>query len=210
MNEIEQKQVFAENLNHYIESREKTQLEIANSIGVSPQTFNTWVKGIAIPRMGKIQKLADYFRINKSDLIDVRTDSDHLPSNAILPSAKAVPIMGTICAGDGVVCEDDYSGNFIIDTEIKADYCLRVRGYSMQEANIYDGDLVFIKKDCDVENGKIYAVERLDTNEAYLKKVTLQKDSIILTPCNARYQPIVTDYSEIRIVGECVGVFHRY
>lgn len=210
MNEIEQKQVFAENLNHYIESREKTQLEIANSIGVSPQTFNTWVKGIAIPRMGKIQKLADYFRINKSDLIDMRTDSDRLPSNAILPSAKAIPIMGTICAGDGVVCEDDYSGNFIIDTEIKADYCLRVRGYSMQEANIYDGDLVFIKKDCDVENGKIYAVERLDTNEAYLKKVTLQKDSIILTPCNAGYQPIVTDYSEIRIVGECVGVFHRY
>lgn len=48
----------------------KTQLEIAKSIDVSPQTFNTWCQGIAIPRMGKVQALADYFHINKSDLIE--------------------------------------------------------------------------------------------------------------------------------------------
>lgn len=211
MTEAEQKKVFSKNLSFYIETKQKTQLEIANSIGVSPQTFNTWVKGIALPRMGKIQKLADYFGINKSDLIDPPLDLNvGLPKNAILPSAKSLPIMGTICAGDGIVCEDDYSGNFIIDADIKADYCLRVQGDSMQTANIFDGDLVFIKKDCDIESGKIYAVEKLDTKEAYLKKISLDKDSIILTPCNADYHPIVTDFSEVRIVGECIGVLHKY
>ena len=47
-----------------------TQKEVADAIGVSPQTFNTWMQGIALPRMGKIQALADYFGIKKSDLID--------------------------------------------------------------------------------------------------------------------------------------------
>lgn len=77
MSEDKQKKIFSENLNRYIEASGKTQLEIARAIGVSPQTFNTWCKGIAIPRMGKVQALADYFRINKSDLIELKSyDSD--------------------------------------------------------------------------------------------------------------------------------------
>lgn len=70
MSEDKQKIIFSKNLNSYIDKSGKTQLEIAKSIGVSPQTFNTWCKGIAIPRMGKVQALADYFHINKSDLIE--------------------------------------------------------------------------------------------------------------------------------------------
>lgn len=70
MSDDNQKKIFSKNLNSYIENTNKTQLEIANSIGVSPQTFNTWCKAIAIPRMGKVQALADYFGINKSDLIE--------------------------------------------------------------------------------------------------------------------------------------------
>lgn len=74
MSEDKQKIVFSKNLNSYVEKSGKTQLEIAKSIGVSPQTFNTWCKGIAIPRMGKVQALADYFHINKSDLIEDKAD----------------------------------------------------------------------------------------------------------------------------------------
>lgn len=187
-----------------------TQTELGKIAGVSGKAVWTWENGLAEPRMGAIQKIADYFNIKKSIIIDNNGNISDLPSNAILPSAKSIPIMGTICAGDGIVCEDDYSGNFIIDADIKADYCLRVHGDSMQTANIFDGDLVFIKKDCDIQNGKIYAVEKLDTKEAYLKKISLDKDSIILTPCNADYHPIVTDFSEVRIVGECIGVLHKY
>lgn len=187
-----------------------TQTELGKIAGVSGKAVWTWENGLAEPRMGAIQKIADYFNIKKSIIIDDNGNISDLPSNAILPSAKSIPIMGTICAGDGIVCEDDYSGNFIIDADIKADYCLRVQDDSMQTANIFDGDLVFIKKDCDIESGKIYAVEKLDTKEAHLKKISLDKDSIILTPCNADYHPIVTDFSEVRIVGECIGVLHKY
>ena len=65
-----QKKIFSKNLLDLLESREKSQKEVANAIGVSPQTFNTWCQGAAIPRMGKVQLLADYFRIKKSDLIE--------------------------------------------------------------------------------------------------------------------------------------------
>lgn len=74
-----QKQIFTNNLNSYIEKSGKTQIEIAKSIGVSPQTFNTWCKGIAIPRMGKVQALADYFHINKSDLIESENTHNPVP-----------------------------------------------------------------------------------------------------------------------------------
>ena len=80
MSDEVKKKIFTKNLNSYIEQRGKTQLEIAKSIGVSPQTFNTWCKGIAIPRMGKVQALADYFHINKSDLIEEKKQDDETPA----------------------------------------------------------------------------------------------------------------------------------
>lgn len=70
MPEAEQKEIFARNLNECLSITQKTQKEVADAIGVSPQTFNTWCKGVALPRMGKIQKLAEYFHVSKTDLID--------------------------------------------------------------------------------------------------------------------------------------------
>ena len=73
MADEEQKKIFSKNLNNYLTLTNKTQREVAEAIGVSPQTFNTWCQGIALPRMGKVQLLADYFKIGKTDLIDNKT-----------------------------------------------------------------------------------------------------------------------------------------
>lgn len=72
MTELEQKKIFSRNLNRLIEKSDKRQIDIASDLHVSPQTLNTWVKGIAIPRMNKIQALADYFGVSKSDLVDTK------------------------------------------------------------------------------------------------------------------------------------------
>lgn len=74
MSEHNQKKIFQQNLIKHVEKSGKSQREIAEAIDVSPQTFNTWMQGIAIPRMDKIQKLADYFKINKSQLVDNAPD----------------------------------------------------------------------------------------------------------------------------------------
>lgn len=70
MTDTEQRKIFARNLTRFLNDSGKTQREVAAAISVSPQTFNTWCQGIALPRMGKIQKLADYFGVDKAALID--------------------------------------------------------------------------------------------------------------------------------------------
>jgi len=209
------KKIMAKNIQYYMDLYNKTRNDICQDLGIKYTTFTDWIKANTYPRIDKIELMANYFNIEKSDLIEehnkesVQSDRP-LPSNIILPAAHKLPIMGTICAGDGVVCEDDYQGTFIVDIDVKADYCLKVHGDSMIGANIYDGDIVFISKSYDFVQDQIYAIERLDYNEASLKRVTQDGDTLILNPCNPEYHAMVTDYEEVRIIGRCVGVLHKY
>ena len=70
MSNIGNKEIFAINLSHYIDKHGKEQKEIAEIVGVAPSTFNAWVKGKKYPRMDKVELLANYFGILKSDLIE--------------------------------------------------------------------------------------------------------------------------------------------
>lgn len=206
---------FANNIRFLRRQRNISQEELAEMVGYkSFTTIQKWETGDSEPNMGVLRQLADIFHLSISELVETdlenKSSDRPLPSNIILPAAHKLPIMGTICAGDGVVCEDDYQGTFIVDTDVKADYCLRVHGDSMIGANIYDGDIVFISKSYDFVQDQIYAIERLDYNEASLKRVTKDGDTLILNPCNPEYHAMVTDYEEVRIIGRCVGVLHKY
>lgn len=206
---------FSNNIRFLRKQRNLTQEELAEMVGYkSFTTIQKWETGDSEPNMGVLRQLADIFHLSISELVETdlesKATSRPLPSNIILPSAHKLPIMGTICAGDGVVCEDDYQGTFIVDTDVKADYCLRVKGDSMIGANIFDGDIVFISKSYDFVQDQIYAIERLDHNEASLKRITQDGDTLILNPCNPEYHAMVTDYEEVRIIGRCVGVLHKY
>ena len=67
------KEVFAKNLRYYMESRGKNQKELAEIVGVSAPTMNDWLKAKKYPRIDKIEILANYFGILKSDLIEEKT-----------------------------------------------------------------------------------------------------------------------------------------
>lgn len=83
-----QLQIFSHNLNSYISKAQKTQKEIANSIGVLPATLNTWTQGKNIPRMDKIQLLADYFHIKKSDLLENKENLSKSKENLYLTETE--------------------------------------------------------------------------------------------------------------------------
>lgn len=70
MSNIGNKETFSKNLNYYLSICGKEQKEVALDIGVAPSTFNEWAKGKKYPRIDKIELLANYFRIKKSDLIE--------------------------------------------------------------------------------------------------------------------------------------------
>ena len=73
MTNLGNKEIMAKNLSHYVARSGKTQKEIAAVVGVAPSTFNDWLKAKKYPRIDKIEILADYFGILKSDLIEEKS-----------------------------------------------------------------------------------------------------------------------------------------
>lgn len=70
MSNIGNKETFAKNLSYYLQRCGRDQKEVAEVVGVAPSTFNEWVKAKKYPRIDKIEILANYFGILKSDLIE--------------------------------------------------------------------------------------------------------------------------------------------
>ena len=190
-----QKAIFSENLNSYIAKSEKTQLEIAKSIGVSPQTFNTWCKGIAIPRMGKVQALADYFNINKSDLIeDKKLNIDTVP----IESGYTIPVLGRVAAGYGKEAVEEVIGQIEISPALaaKGDYFgLLIKGDSMIPT-LYDGDTVIVQRVDDAESGDL-VIALVNGHDATCKRLQKYAEGIALIPQNPVYEPMRFTESEI-------------
>lgn len=187
-----------------------TMKELAEKVGVSEATVSRWESGeIANMKRDGIMKLSEVLDIPPSVILGIQDDKSlEGVTNLIRPSVKPVPILGNICAGNGVWCEDNFDGYFFIDNSVKADMCLRVKGDSMTEAGIDDGDYAFIKETYDYINGRIYAVRINDNCDAVLKKITIQEETIILSPCNDEYEPILKKLDEVSIIGECIGTYH--
>lgn len=78
------KTIFAKNLRYYMEVSGKNQKELAVVAGVSAPTFNEWINAKKFPRIDKIQKLADYFGILKSDLIEEKLTEEKKKDNDLL------------------------------------------------------------------------------------------------------------------------------
>ena len=205
--------MFKDKIRFYRKLRGISQEVLADKLGYkSFTTIQKWEDGTSSPPIGTVKKVADILGVTIEELT---SDEDHSSepdlagiTNLSFPAAKPIPILGDICAGEGTWCEENFEGHFFIDSSVKADFCVRVRGDSMIDAGIFNGDLAFIKKTYDYTNGKIYAVRINSDCEAVLKKVFWQDDTIILNPCNADYEPIVTDAEGMTVIGECVGVFH--
>lgn len=205
--------MFKDKIRFYRKLRGISQEALADKLGYkSFTTIQKWEDGTSSPPIGTVKKVAEILGVTIEELT---SDDNHSSepdltgvTNISFPASKPVPILGDICAGEGTWCEENFEGHFFIDSSVKADFCVRVRGDSMIDAGIFNGDLAFIKKTYDYTNGKIYAVRINSDCDAVLKKVFWQDDTIILNPCNADYEPIVTDAEGMTVIGECVGVFH--
>lgn len=186
-----------------------TQSDLGKIAGLSSKAVGAWESGRAEPRIGAIEKIAAFFGIPKSEVLGWSDDESPLDGirNISTPDARAVPVLGRICCGDGVFTDECYDGYFVLDKSIHADFCLEARGDSMTDAGIDDGDKVFIRQSEHYEDGKIYGVVIKGEDLASLKKVYKLDDKIMLQPCNAAYHPQIVPQEDVYIVGECVGVY---
>lgn len=94
MTALGNKDIFAKNLRYYVERSGRDRKEIAEALGIPYSTFTEWCNARKYPRIDRIEKLADYFGVMKSDLIEEKpVDDDGLDSNlsALIEFAKRVP-----------------------------------------------------------------------------------------------------------------------
>lgn len=157
--------------------------------------------------------LDEIFRIIDSEqlvrLSNKEPDLHNIPGVIPLHKATRIPILGTIACGDPIWADENYQGYFVVDSSIKADFCLYAHGDSMIDEGITDGDIVFLKKTSAVDNGTIAAV--LIEDEATLKKVYKTEKGVVLQPCNSKLDPVVIPKEEaqnVLILGEMVGYYH--
>ena len=117
-----------------------------------------------------------------------------------------VPVLGTIAAGIPIFAEENMDGEILVDESNIGKgrfFALRVRGDSMINAGIMNGDLVIIRRQPLAENGDIIAA--LIDSEATLKRLSLSNGEVLLLPENEKYSPInVTCNEDFRILGKMV------
>jgi repressor LexA len=126
------------------------------------------------------------------------------------PRAKtSLPLVGLVAAGSPVLAEEqaetvDFSPLFESDDQ----FCLRVRGDSMIEDHIAEGDYVVVKKQPTARNGEIVVAVVDDGSEATLKRYFRESNRIRLQPANSSMDPIYADQVEIR--GVVTGVIRQF
>ena len=120
----------------------------------------------------------------------------------------AVPLVGQVAAGTPILAEENIEDQLEIPAVIGADagdYALRVRGDSMRDAGIFEGDFVVVHPTEDADNGQI--VVAMIEDEATVKRFFKEGDAVRLQPENPAYQPIVTQEAEV--LGRVIGVFRK-
>lgn len=128
---------------------------------------------------------------------------------AFVPDVARVPVVGHVTAGEPILAEQNIEEYFPLPKEMVHDdtvFLLRVRGDSMINAGIMDGDYVIVRQQPTAQNGEI--VVAMIGDEATVKRFYKEKSCIRLQPENDFYEPIVT--TSATILGKVIGVFRRF
>jgi repressor LexA len=121
---------------------------------------------------------------------------------------REVPIVGDIAAGLPLYAQQEWGGSIVIDSTLYRGpnlFALRVKGDSMKDAAILDGDLVICEPRQFAEDGEI-VVALINQEEATVKRFFRRKSHIELRPENPAYKPVRYDFSEILIQGKVIGI----
>jgi repressor LexA len=127
-----------------------------------------------------------------------------------LPQAKEIPVVGQIRAGAPLLAEENIKGSLTVASEMARgteSFALKVKGDSMIDDGILEGDHVIIRRQNTAEDGDIVCA--LIGDEATLKRFHRKGSEITLKPANKNYHPIVVSKGEFRILGKVTGVIRK-
>lgn len=190
-----------------------TQSEMADLLGITQPAYNRYESGKRKLDPDTLSKLADYFEVSIDQLLGKQLMAFSTLGSLVANEVETfkpvriqrLPLLGNIAAGKPIFANEEHE--MMVETEIRADFCLKVVGDSMIGAGIMDGDVVMIRKQPMVQNGEIAAV--LIDDEATLKRFYKTDSLITLISENPAYPPIVykpEDGRDILILGKAVGL----
>ena len=178
--------------------------EIGEAVGLnSPATVHTHLK--ALQDMGFIRRDP-----SKPRAIEVRFDTNSEVAMERRPS-RHIPLIGDVAAGTNVLAQQNVEDLIPLPTDFTGEgelFMLRVRGDSMIEAGLLDGDFVVARQQQVAENGDI-VVAGIPGDEATIKTFKKSGKTITLIPANESMKPMVFDADEVQVFGKLVTVMRK-
>ncbi len=147
---------------------------------------------------------------NRSRSIDLVPPKGRLKQSMSVNSGIVLPLLGRIAAGQPIEAIENQSTISLADfVRSKEVFVLEVKGESMQDEHIVDGDYVLVEKTRTAHNGDI-VVALVESNDATLKRFYREGDNIRLQPSNANMRPIIKSAAVVEIQGRVIGVLRKY
>lgn len=197
MSDLGNKEIFSKNLKYYMDINHKDRNDICRDLGFAYTTFAEWYNGNIYPRIDKIEMIANYFNIKKSDLIENKNKTDIIGNPVV-----SLPLAGTVKAGYDYLAQENIIGTIDVEKSLVGNgedyFALKVKGDSMAPVFL-ENDIVIIKKQNDCENNE-FAVVIINGDEGTLKKVKKTDSGIILQPLNPAYGPVMYTYEEMQTI----------
>jgi len=184
-----------------------SQEELATRLGYkSRSTIAKIESGENDLTQSKIVAFAEALNTTARWLLDYDDSDTTLPPGTHRPQFKKVPMLGYAAAGQPLEDLNQDTPYYDIENKYDVDFCITVRGDSMIDANINDGDIVFIKSMPEVPNGKIACVE-IDNEKVCLKRFYKSGKTVSLASANSKYAPMFfteNNCENIKVLGLAV------
>jgi repressor LexA len=176
--------------------------EIGDAVGLaSPSTVHAHLANLE--RAGLLRR--DPTKPRALELVG--REREARSADAALPK---LPLLGQIAAGGPLLADQNVEDELAVPESLRGDFLLRVKGDSMVEAGILDGDIVVVRRAQDARNGDVVVALAGDdesADEATVKTFYREKGRIRLQPENAALEPIYAEH--VQIIGKVVGVFRE-
>lgn len=182
-------------MSQYVNGKHEPDQKNLTILGMALNVSEGWLMGLDVPME----------RTGPANIVP-------FPSNlSPAPAFKKVPRIGQIACGVPILAEQNIESYDYVPDSVKCDFTLVCKGDSMINARIYDGDVVCIRAQEEVENGEIAAV-MIGNDEATLKRIELYSDHIVLKAENPLYKPMVfweDEMNNVRVVGKATHLIGK-
>lgn len=199
---------FAEKLREYMTAAGINQTKLSRITGINKSSICEYLSGSYEPKQKNVLKIAAALNVPPEHFWGMKMAAAEKKEPE--GSVKKIPLIGSIAAGRPILAVQDFDEYIPCSDTVHADFCLRVAGDSMINARIYDGDIVFIHEQADVNDGEIAAV--LVDDSATLKRIYKYGNMIQLRAENPKYKPMEfsrNNCNNIRILGKAVALLGK-